>query len=167
MDGVSLTSLTDKGPIPSRPLGVKHVRYDLISWPTSTGSFTLIPPKYVWYFPISSVIHCQPEAHRHTQDPFQEVETQGWPKGKRRKVVGDPVCQWNPRVFSLPCVVLLPHRREVSDFHSYRHIFTELFPWNFPSSDRGKQSTSCPIPSNLCFPDKVIVLPSCHLVNCM
>ena len=167
MDGVSLTSLTDKGPIPSRPLGMKHVRYDLISWPTPTGSFTLIPPKYVWYFPISSVIHCQPEAHRHTQDPFQEVETQGWPKGKRRKVVGDPVCQWNPRVFSLPCVVLLPHRREVSDFHSYRHIFTELFPWNFPSSDRGKQSTSCPIPSNLCFPDKVIVLPSCHLVNCM
>ena len=107
----ALTSLTDKGPIPSRPLGVKHVRYDLISWPTPTGSFTLIPPKYVWYFPISSVIHRQPEAHRHAQDPFQELETQGWPRGRRRKVVGDPVCQWNPRVFSLPCVLLLPHRK--------------------------------------------------------
>lgn len=33
-------------------------------------------------------------------------------------------------------------------------IFKELFPWNFPSSDLGKQSTPFPIPSNLCSPEK-------------
>ena len=96
MDGVSLTRLTDKGPIPRRPLGMKHVRCDLISWPTPTGSFTQIPPKYVPYFPISSVIHRQPKAHRHAQDPFQELEAQGRLRGKRRNIVRDPALPIKP-----------------------------------------------------------------------
>lgn len=92
--------------------------------------------------PLSCTTNLRP--HRHLQDPFQKLETQGWSRERRGRWSETLALPMKPPCFlSSLCSPPPPQERSIR-LHAYRHIFTELFPWNFPSSDQGKQVPLAP-----------------------